>query len=183
MFHIYIDKDTLADIYVNEKDKEECSQNAWYKIFKKQSYIYVNTVSKIKNDYADEIFLMESQGFLSHPEDGGPEYRIVTDRWQKFTDVCLSPETLAQLAGSCSEFLVHAVDSEGRRNGPELTLVDLLAQSPIPVTYAGGIASFEDLEELRSHGQGRVDVTVGSALDLFGGNMSYQEVLDACRKS
>ncbi len=61
MFHIYIDKDTLADIYVNEKDKEECSQNAWYKIFKKQSYIYVNTVSKIKNDYADEIFLMESQ--------------------------------------------------------------------------------------------------------------------------
>ena len=95
----------------------------------------------------------------------------------------LSPETLAQLAGSCSEFLVHAVDSEGRRNGPELALVDLLAQSPIPVTYAGGIASFEDLEELRSHGQGRVDVTVGSALDLFGGNMSYQEVLDACRKS
>ena len=110
-------------------------------------------------------------------------YYIVTDRWQKFTDVCLNPETLAQLAGSCSEFLVHAVDSEGRRNGPELALVDLLAQSPIPVTYAGGIASFEDLEELRSHGQGRVDVTVGSALDLFGGNMSYQEVLDACRKS
>lgn len=111
------------------------------------------------------------------------DYYIVTDRWQKFTDVCLNPETLAQLAGSCSEFLVHAVDSEGRRNGPELTLVDLLAQSPIPVTYAGGIASFEDLEELRSHGQGRVDVTVGSALDLFGGNMSYREVLDACRKS
>ncbi len=61
MFHIYIDTDALADIYMNEKDKEECSQNAWYKIFKKQSCIYVNTVGKIKDDYSDEIFLMESQ--------------------------------------------------------------------------------------------------------------------------
>lgn len=61
MFHIYIDKDTLADIYINEKDKEELSQNAWYKIFKKQSYIYVNISSDIKSDYYDEISIMESQ--------------------------------------------------------------------------------------------------------------------------
>lgn len=105
------------------------------------------------------------------------DYYIVTDRWQKFTDVCLSRETLDMFAASCSEFLVHAVDSEGRRRGPELELVDLLTDSPIPVTYAGGVASFQDLEDLKQRGRGKVDVTVGSALDIFGGAMSYREVL------
>ena len=109
----------------------------------------------------------------------GDRYYIVTDRWQKFTDVCLNLETLNQLAGSCSEFLVHAVDAEGLRRGPELELVDLLAGSPIPVTYAGGVADFQDLENLRLRGQGRVDVTIGSALDLFGGTMPYRRVLEA----
>lgn len=61
MFHIYIDRDTLADIYVSEKDKEEQAQNAWYKIFKKQNCIYVNSANDIKNDYNDEISIMESQ--------------------------------------------------------------------------------------------------------------------------
>ena len=111
----------------------------------------------------------------------GDEYYIVTDRWQKFTDVCLNRETLAQLAGSCSEFLVHAVDAEGLRKGPQLELVDLLAQAPIPVTYAGGIATFNDLEELRRRGNNQVDVSIGSALDLFGGTMPYREVLEVCR--
>lgn len=109
-------------------------------------------------------------------------YYIVTDHWQKFTDVCLSEETLNQLAGSCSEFLVHAVDVEGLRRGPELELVDLLSKASIPVTYAGGIADFKDLENLKARGRGRVDVTVGSALDIFGGNMPYEEVLSFCAK-
>ena len=72
----------------------------------------------------------------------GDAYYIVTDRWQNFTDVCLNEETLGFLAGSCSEFLVHAVDAEGLRRGPELELVDLLASSPIPVTYAGAWPGF-----------------------------------------
>ena len=110
----------------------------------------------------------------------GDEYYIVTDRWQNFTDVCLNAETLSQLAVSCSEFLVHAVDAEGLRKGPQLELVDLLADTPIPVTYAGGIASFQDLEALRRRGKDRVDVSIGSALDLFGGSMPYREVLAAC---
>lgn len=109
----------------------------------------------------------------------GDSYYIVTDRWQKFTDVCLNKETLENLARSCSEFLVHAVDAEGLRKGPELELVDLLASSPIPVTYAGGVADFQDLEDLRLRGQGRVDVTIGSALDIFGGTMPYRKVLEA----
>lgn len=110
----------------------------------------------------------------------GKDYYIVTDRWQKFTDVCLNPQTLERLADSCSEFLVHAVDVEGRRRGPELELVDLLSEARIPVTYAGGVSDFRDLEELRQRGKDRVDVTIGSALDIFGGSMSYRRVLEAC---
>ena len=110
----------------------------------------------------------------------GEDYYIVTDRWQKFTNVCLSAETLDALADSCSEFLVHAVDAEGRRRGPELELVDLLCEARIPVTYAGGVSDFKDLENLRQRGKDRVDVTIGSALDLFGGSMPYRRVLEAC---
>ena len=72
------------------------------------------------------------------------------------------------------------MDAEGLRKGPQLELVDLLADTPIPVTYAGGIASFQDLEALRRRGKDRVDVSIGSALDLFGGSMPYREVLAAC---
>ena len=103
-------------------------------------------------------------------------YYIVTDRWQKFTDVELTADTMRELGGSCAEFLVHAVDVEGRRMGPELTLVDLLKDAPIPVTYAGGIRSFEDLDRLRERGEDRVDFSIGSALDLFGGDMPYERV-------
>jgi phosphoribosylformimino-5-aminoimidazole carboxamide ribotide isomerase len=110
----------------------------------------------------------------------GDGYYIVTDRWQKFTNVCLNEETLGYLAESCSEFLVHAVDAEGLRKGPELELVDLLANSPIPVTYAGGISSFQDLEALHQRGHGRVDFSIGSALDIFGGNMPYRKVIAHC---
>lgn len=109
------------------------------------------------------------------------EYRIVTDRWQKFTDVAVTPETLQALGGYCSEFLVHAVDVEGKASGIERELVRLLAGcSGIPATYAGGVGSFRDLEELRRAGENRVDVTVGSALDLFGGPMDWEEVLRVC---
>jgi phosphoribosylformimino-5-aminoimidazole carboxamide ribotide isomerase len=104
-------------------------------------------------------------------------YYIVTDHWTKFTNVELTHETLRELADSCSEFLIHAVDAEGLRRGPELALVDILAEAPITATYAGGIADFDDLENLRERGKGRVDVTIGSALDIFGGNMPYREVL------
>ena len=107
----------------------------------------------------------------------GDSYYIVTDHWTKFTNVELTHETLRELADSCSEFLIHAVDAEGLRRGPELALVDILAEAPITATYAGGIADFNDLENLRERGNGRVDVTIGSALDIFGGNMPYREVL------
>ncbi len=105
-------------------------------------------------------------------------YYIVTDRWQKYTDVILNGSTLSELASFCDEFLVHAVDVEGKAQGIEEDVAALLGREcSIPVTYAGGVHSFEDLERLKRLGQGKVDVTIGSALDLFGGNMKFEEVL------
>ena len=105
----------------------------------------------------------------------------MTDRWQKFTDVSLTTDTLEELSGYCDEFLVHAVDVEGKASGPETELVKLLGGwNGIPVTYAGGIGSFEDLRQLRMAGQGHLDVTIGSALDLFGGLLPYQDVIKFC---
>ena len=106
-------------------------------------------------------------------------YYIVTDRWQKFTDVILTPEILDELSGSCDEFLIHAVDVEGKASGIEEELAKMLGDwKKLPITYAGGVGNFEDLKKLRILGQGALDVTIGSALDLFGGKMSYQEVLE-----
>ena len=102
-------------------------------------------------------------------------YYIVTDRWQKFTNVPVTLETMEELGDHCDEFLVHAVDVEGKANGIETELADLLsAYEKRPVTYAGGVGSMEDIELLRKYGKGRLDVTVGSALDLFGGSIPFE---------
>lgn len=109
-------------------------------------------------------------------------YYIVTDRWQKYTDVAVEPETLDALAEYCSEYLIHAVDVEGKASGIETELAAMLgAWAKLPMTYAGGVGSFADLEQLKRLGKNRIDVTVGSALDLFGGTMKYKEVLEYCK--
>lgn len=109
-------------------------------------------------------------------------YLIVTDRWQKYTKVELTERTLEELSGYCDEFLVHAVDVEGRADGIETRLAELLGSwGKIPVTYAGGVHNFEDLRLLKKLGRDRVHVTIGSALDLFGGNMGFEDVLKECR--
>ena len=108
----------------------------------------------------------------------GDDYYIVTDRWQKFTDVVLTPSVLDELADHCVEFLVHAVDVEGKAEGIEEPLVRMLGSwDGIPVTYAGGVGSFDDLRKLKELGQNRLNVTIGSALDLFGGPMNYEETV------
>lgn len=102
---------------------------------------------------------------------------VVTDRWQKFTEERLSEELLERLSDHCDEFLVHAADVEGKRNGPSEEVLEILSgYDRTPVTYAGGIASISDIERIRDTGKGRVDFTVGSALDIFGGNLSLDEV-------
>ncbi len=119
-------------------------------------------------------------------------YYIVTDRWQKFTDVEVSVETMKELAGYCSEFLIHAADVEGKAHGVEQEVVRILTDASeaisaerkgqeFPITYAGGVGSFEDLCWLKENGRDRIHVTVGSALDLFGGYMPFEEVLKICR--
>jgi phosphoribosylformimino-5-aminoimidazole carboxamide ribotide isomerase len=108
----------------------------------------------------------------------GDEYFIVTDRWQRFTDVILCKNTLHELAEYCAEFLIHAVDVEGKQNGCEQEVVAICgADSPIPVTYAGGIRSLADIDLIDRIGGGNVDFTVGSALDIFGGSLSYADVV------
>jgi len=106
---------------------------------------------------------------LSCRRRGGQSF-VVTDRWQKFTDLAITAETLVRFSRSCAEFLVHAVDVEGLCQGIDRELVEQLGQeSPLPVTYAGGANSLSDLEEVARLGRGRVDLTIGSALDIFGG--------------
>jgi len=110
-------------------------------------------------------------------------YYIVTDRWQKFTDVKLSHEILDELSGYCSEFLIHAVDVEGKSSGIEKELAVMLGQwNGIPITYAGGVSSYQDLALLKELGQDKIDVTIGSALDLFGGCLEFDKVLSICRE-
>jgi phosphoribosylformimino-5-aminoimidazole carboxamide ribotide isomerase len=109
----------------------------------------------------------------------GDDYFVVTDRWQKFTDLKISRETLERLACSCAEFLVHAVDVEGLCRGVDEELVSRLGEwSPIPTTYAGGASSLGDLETVTRAGHGRIDLTIGSALDIFGGTgVRYEDVV------
>ena len=119
--------------------------------------------------------------FKLQEKDG--KYYIVTDRWQRFTEQMITEDLLEQLAGYCDEFLVHAVDVEGKASGIEEELVRLLGSwGKIPVTYAGGVGDFEDLARLKKLGKNMLNVTIGSALDLFGGTMAYEKVKEFCRE-
>ena len=109
-------------------------------------------------------------------------FYIVTDRWQKFTDLELTPKLLMELSSSCAEFLIHAADVEGQQNGIDEEVTKILAsytqkEDALPTTYAGGIRSLEDIEKLKNIGNNRVNYTVGSALNLFGGSLDYEELL------
>lgn len=107
-------------------------------------------------------------------------YMIVTDRWQTFTREAVNYRLLDSLSAYCSEYLVHAVDVEGKCSGIEMDLVRLLgAWNEIPVTYAGGIRSMEDIQMIEKLGKGHIDFTVGSALDIFGGkNLAYRQLVN-----
>ena len=110
-------------------------------------------------------------------------YLIVTDKWQKMTSVSLCSQLFEKMSRFCDEFLIHATDFEGKKEGIDEELVSLLADlSPIQVTYAGGVRSIDDLEKIRIAGCGKIDVTIGSALDLFGGNLEYKKIVEWHRR-
>lgn len=105
------------------------------------------------------------------------KYYVVTDRWQKFTDIEMNSQTLEMFSEYCDEFLIHAVDTEGKAKGIEPQIAKIMGEyCIIPSTYAGGISSFEDLDNLKELGKGKIDFTIGSALDIFGGNMNFEKV-------
>lgn len=105
-------------------------------------------------------------------------YVVMTDRWQQATYFEINADNLAFLAESCCEFLVHATDVEGKQQGVDEELVALLGEiAPIPTTYAGGVRSRADIDVIDRLGQGKLDFTVGSALDIFGGTgLNYEEM-------
>lgn len=107
-------------------------------------------------------------------------WHIATDRWQTVTELAVNTDTLAELSSHCAEFLIHAADVEGLQGGIDQELVKLLGEScPIPVTYAGGARSLEDLRLVQELSSGKVDLTIGSALDIFGGSgVTLQECID-----
>jgi len=110
-------------------------------------------------------------------------YVIVTDRWQKMTSVSLCSQLFEKMSGFCDEFLIHATDFEGKKEGIDEELVSLLADlSPIQATYAGGVRSIDDLEKIKMAGRGKIDVTIGSALDLFGGSLEYKKIVEWHRR-
>ena len=140
------------------------------------SYVFKNGViswenlTKIRDVVGKERLVLD---LSCRKRDG--EYYIVTDRWQRFTEEIVTLELMEKLGSYCDEFLVHAVDVEGKAHGVEKDLSELLGQyTEHPVTYAGGVGSMEDIEVLREAGKGRLDVTVGSALDIFGGSIPFE---------
>lgn len=110
-------------------------------------------------------------------------YYVVTDRWQKFTDEEVNEALLDKLSVYCDEYLIHAVDVEGKNAGIDKELVKMLGTwNGIPMTYAGGIRSMEDIEKLKTYSDGRIDFTIGSALDIFGGSLKFNNIVKLMQK-
>lgn len=111
------------------------------------------------------------------------DYYVVTDRWQKYTKQPLNESLIQKLSSCCDEFLVHAVNVEGTGTGVDEELLRILsAESPVPITYAGGIGTIEDIRRIQKIGKDRVNFTVGSALDLFGGTLKFNEIVTKFKK-
>ncbi len=109
------------------------------------------------------------------------EYFVVTDRWQTYTELRVNPATMDMLSKHCDEFLIHGVDVEGMRQGIDEELLEILSNyQGLKITYAGGIRDMEDVDIIRRLGQNRVDFTVGSALDIFGGSLSFEKLCREC---
>lgn len=111
----------------------------------------------------------------------GDGYYVMTDRWQKKSAEKVDLKLLEALSAYCGEYLIHAVDVEGKNSGIERELVTMLSDyKGLSVTYAGGVHSYEDLELLKTLGKNRIHVTIGSALDLFGGSLEFEKICRFC---
>lgn len=112
----------------------------------------------------------------------GDKYFVTTNRWQTITKCEMNCDTLCKLDEFCDEFLIHAVDVEGKSNGPETDIIEILSgYDGNAITYAGGIHSYEDIETIKKYSKGKINVTVGSSLDIFGGNLMFDKICGICR--
>jgi len=143
----------------------------------KNGMIDFDMLEKFVNTVGKEHLVLD----LSCKEKDG-EYYIVTDRWQKFTSTKLCEETLDILYKSCDEFLIHAADVEGKRSGIDIEVAKILGKwGKAQMTYAGGVHNLSDIDILKKEGMGKVNVTVGSALDIFGGNLKIEDIIEQCK--
>ena len=140
---------------------------------------HLDRLERLKESIGRERLILD---LSCAPREG--TYVVATNRWQQLTDFAIDQRNLEMLAQHCAEFLIHATQMEGKRGGIDAQLVRLLGEvSPIPTTYAGGIRDAEDIERIERLGAGRLDFTVGSALDIFGGSGVNYEDLVALNRS
>lgn len=110
------------------------------------------------------------------------KWYVVTDKWTKFSDFEVNAESIKEIENYCDELLIHAVDVEGKRSGMQEELVrDLAEWTSIPTTYAGGVRSIDDLKKFEAISNGKLHVTIGSALSIFGGDLDFQTVVNYCK--
>ena len=109
------------------------------------------------------------------------KWYVVTDKWTKFSDFEVNAQSIKDIEAYCDELLIHAVDVEGKRGGMQEELVrDLAEWTTIPTTYAGGVRSLDDLKKFEAISNGKLHVTIGSALSIFGGDLDFQTVVNYC---
>ncbi|MCF6312948.1 MAG: phosphoribosylformimino-5-aminoimidazole carboxamide ribotide isomerase [Verrucomicrobiales bacterium] len=136
-------------------------------LFDKQGNFQVEELDRLVAEVGKDRLVLDLS--CRRVEDG---WVVAMNRWQTLTDLSVTEQTLSELAASCDEFLVHAADVEGKCEGIDEGLVKLLGDwGGCAVTYAGGVRSLADLDTVERLSQGRVDLTIGSALDIFGGDL------------
>ena len=137
--------------------------------------LHWDRIRKLNSVYGRKNIVID----LSCRKKSDGRYYVVSNRWQTFTDVQVTEQNLDLLSDYCDEFLVHAVDVEGKQCGIDEELISLLRNHcKAAIAYAGGIKSFEDMEKIGRLGHGKIDFTVGSALDIFGGHLEFEKIAE-----
>ncbi|ATP41237.1 phosphoribosylformimino-5-aminoimidazole carboxamide ribotide isomerase [Solibacillus sp. R5-41] len=143
-----------------------------------EGLLHMDRLQQLINAVGKERIVID----LSCRERNG-KWFVVTDKWTKFSDFEVNADSIKKIENYCDELLIHAVDVEGKRSGMQESLVHDLAQwTTIPTTYAGGVRSLEDLQKFEQLSNGKLHVTIGSALSIFGGDLAYDSVVKYCQK-
>ncbi|MDR0516793.1 MAG: phosphoribosylformimino-5-aminoimidazole carboxamide ribotide isomerase [Fibromonadaceae bacterium] len=136
----------------------------------------LESLKAISSEVGKERLVIDLSCYNNHENHGSGKWQVAINRWQTITDFFITPQNLKEISAYCAEFLIHAAGVEGKQQGMDLELIEFLGKhSPLPATYAGGANSLEDLETCNALSKGRVDLTIGSALSIFGGKVPYEK--------